>query len=69
MTAIASSAALSARFTASTVDPVLAAHQLVAELAQIYYEQPNDDTARAMVAVAPSRGPTTRPSSMPSSAR
>jgi hypothetical protein len=55
MTAIASSAALSARFTASTVDPVLAAHQLVAELAQIYYEQPNDDTARAMVAVAPAR--------------
>ncbi len=55
MTAIASSAGLSARFTASSVDPVLAAHQLVAELAQIYYEQPNDDTARAMVAVAPAR--------------
>ena len=32
---------------------MLAAHQLVAELAQIYYEQPNDDTPRAVVAVPP----------------
>ena len=51
MAAFASS--LSARFAGPAGNPVLAAHQLVAELAQIYYEKPNDDTARAMVAVAP----------------
>ncbi len=51
MTAFASN--LSARFTQPAGNPVLAAHQLVAELAQIYYEQPNDDTARAIVAVPP----------------
>ena len=34
-------------------NPVLAAHQLVAELAQIYFEKPNDTTPRAVVAVAP----------------
>ena len=52
MTAFASN--LSARFTGPPGNPVLAAHQLVAELAQIYYEQPNDDTARAVVGVPPS---------------
>jgi hypothetical protein len=52
MTAFASN--LSARFTGPAGNPVLAAHQLVAELAQIYYEQPNDDTARAVVGVPPS---------------
>ena len=52
MTAFASD--LPARFTGPAGNPVLAAHQLVAELAQIYYEQPNDDTARAVVAVPPS---------------
>jgi hypothetical protein len=54
MTSFASSSDLATRFVRSNDDPVLAAHQLVAELAQIYYEQPNDDTPRAMVAVAPS---------------
>ena len=34
-------------------DPVLAAHQLVAELAQLYYERPNGITPRAVLAVAP----------------
>ncbi len=53
VTAVASSADLASRFTGSPGDPVLAAHQLVAELAQIYYEQPNDSTPRAVVAVAP----------------
>ena len=48
---------------------MLAAHQLVAELAQIYYEKPNDDTARAVVAVPPSAGPTTPHSSTPCSPR
>lgn len=52
--AVASSADLAARFTGSPGNPVLAAHQLVAELAQIYYEKPNDDTPRATVVVAPS---------------
>ncbi len=32
---------------------MLAAHQLVAELAQIYYEKPNDSSPRATAAVAP----------------
>jgi Family of unknown function (DUF6049) len=51
MTAFAST--LSTRFVRPIDNPVLAAHQLVAELAQIYYEQPNDDTPRAVVAVPP----------------
>ena len=55
MAAFASS--LSARFAGPVGNPVLAAHQLVAELAQIYYEQPNDDTARAIVAVPPTTWP------------
>ncbi len=54
LTAVASSADLAARFTGSPGNPVVAAHQLVAELAQIYYEKPNDDTPRAVVVVAPS---------------
>jgi hypothetical protein len=54
ITAVASSADLAARFTGSPGNPVLAAHQLLAELAQIYYEKPNDDTPRATVVVAPS---------------
>jgi len=54
VTAVASSADLASRFTGSPGDPVLAAHQLVAELAQIYYEKPNDTSPRAVVAVAPS---------------
>ncbi len=33
--------------------PVLAAYQLSAELAQLYYEQPNGTSPRAVVAVAP----------------
>ena len=41
--AVVSDADLSARFTSAPGNPVLAAHQLVAELAQIYYEKPNDD--------------------------
>jgi hypothetical protein len=53
VTAMVSSADLSARFSGPPGDPVLAAHQLVAELAQIYYEKPNDPTPRAVVAVAP----------------
>ena len=46
MAAVASSADLTARFTGAPGDPVLAAHQLAAELAQIYFEKPNDITAR-----------------------
>jgi hypothetical protein len=53
MTAMASNADLASRFTGPSSDPVLAAHQLVAELSQIYYEKPNDTTPRAVVAVAP----------------
>ncbi len=54
MTALAANNDLSARFADAPSDPVLAAHQLVAELAQIYYEKPNDTTARGLVAVPPS---------------
>ena len=53
VTAIVSSSDLAARFAGSPQDPVLAAHQLVAELAQIYFEKPNDTTVRGVVAVAP----------------
>jgi hypothetical protein len=53
VTAMATDSDVVARFTDDPGDPVLAAHQLVAELAQIYYEKPNDDTPRAVVAVAP----------------
>ena len=44
MVAMASDDDLAARFTSDPGDPVLAAHQLVAELAQLYYERPNDIT-------------------------
>jgi len=53
MTALASSADLAARFTGNPGNPVLAAHQLVAELAQLYYEKPNSVTPRAVAVVAP----------------
>ena len=54
VTAMASDEDLTARFTADPGNPVLAAHQLVAELAQLYYELPNGVTPRAVLAVAPS---------------
>jgi hypothetical protein len=53
MTAIASNGDVASRFTGAPGDPVLAAHQLAAELAQMYYEKPNATTPRAVVAVAP----------------
>ena len=53
VTAVASDDDLTARFSADPGNPVLAAHQLAAELAQIYYEQPNGNTPRAVLAVAP----------------
>ena len=58
MTAVVANADLSARFTGSPENPVLAAHQLVSEMAQIYFEKPNDTTPRAVVAVAPTDWPT-----------
>jgi len=51
--AMASDDALTARFSSHPGNPVLAAHQLVAELAQLYYEAPNGIAARAVMAVAP----------------
>jgi hypothetical protein len=54
LTALASNTDLASRFTGTPGNPVLAAHQLVAELAQIYYEEPNDPTARGVVVAAPS---------------
>jgi hypothetical protein len=53
VTAMASDDDLTARFAADPGNPVLAAHQLVAELAQLYYEFPNGVTPRAVMAVAP----------------
>ena len=44
---------LTSRFTSDPGNPVLAAHQLAAELAQLYYERPNDISVRAVMAVAP----------------
>jgi hypothetical protein len=52
--AMASDDALTSRFSSHPGNPVLAAHQLVAELAQLYYETPNVITPRAVMAVAPS---------------
>jgi len=58
VSAVVSNADLSARFTGSPGNPVLAAHQLVSEIAQMYFEKPNDTTPRAVVAVAPVDWPT-----------
>ncbi len=69
LTAMASDDDLTARFTSDPGDPVLAAHQLVAELAQLYYERPNGVTPGPSWPSPRPRGPTTRPSSTRSSAR
>jgi hypothetical protein len=53
MTAVAADTDLASRFTGSPGDPVLAASQLVAELAQIYLEKPNDTAPRIVAVVAP----------------
>jgi hypothetical protein len=53
MTAVAADTDLASRFTGSPGDPVLGASQLVAELAQIYLEKPNDTTPRIVAVVAP----------------
>jgi Family of unknown function (DUF6049) len=53
LAAVASNPDLTARFAAASSDPVLAAHQLVAELAQIFFEAPNSDTPRGVVVVPP----------------
>ncbi len=57
MATLAFNSDISGRFPTAAADPVLAAHQLVAELAQTYYEKPNDATARGVLAVAPSGWP------------
>ncbi len=44
---------LTLRFVDVPGNPVLAAHQLVAELAQLYYERPNGTSPRAVVAAGP----------------
>ena len=51
--AMAADDALTSRFSSHPGNPVLAAHQLVAELAQLYFEAPNGITPRAVMAVAP----------------
>ncbi len=53
LAAVASNPDLAARFAAASSDPVLAADQLVAELAQIFFEAPNADTPRGVVVVPP----------------
>ena len=53
VTVVGADTDLSARFTESPGSQVLAAHQLLAELAQMYFEKPNDDTPRGVVALAP----------------
>ena len=53
LTAMASDNDLTSRFASDPGNPVLAAHQLMAELAQIYYELPNGNTPRAVMVVAP----------------
>ena len=51
--AVTADADLASRFTGAPGNPVLAASQLVAELAQIYFEKPNDSTPRIVAVVAP----------------
>ncbi|HWD51835.1 MAG TPA: DUF6049 family protein [Acidimicrobiales bacterium] len=51
--AITSNTDLASRMTAHPGDPVLAASQLLGELAQIYFEYPNLTSPRAVVAVPP----------------
>ncbi len=53
MEAVASSTDLTARFTGDPGNPALAASQLAAELAQIYFEKPNDVTPRIVAVMAP----------------
>lgn len=53
ITSVVSDSDLAARFTDDSGDPVLAATQLASELAQLYYERPNDVTARGVAVVAP----------------
>ncbi len=53
VTVLPADADLTNRFTADPGNPVLAAHQLLAELAQVYFEAPNDVTARGVVALPP----------------
>ena len=47
--AFASDPGLAARFSADSADPVLAAHQLLAELAEIYFDAPYGRARRAVV--------------------
>ena len=51
--AVAADTDLAGRFTAASSDPVLAAHQLVAELAQIFFEKPYADVPRGVVVLPP----------------
>ncbi len=53
VTVMPSDADLTVRFGADPGNPVLAAHQLLAELAQVYFEAPNETVPRAVVAVPP----------------
>ena len=53
VTVVAANADLASRFTDDPGNPALAASQLVAELAQIYFEKPNDTTPRIVASVAP----------------
>ena len=52
-TALTSDSDVSSRFAADPGDPVLAAHQLLADLAQIYFEGGNTQSVRGVVAVPP----------------
>ncbi|HVC24360.1 MAG TPA: hypothetical protein VND23_01270 [Acidimicrobiales bacterium] len=51
-TALVADPALASHFSSSPGDPVLAAHQLLADLAEIYFDAPSDQDARGVV-VAP----------------
>jgi hypothetical protein len=53
MAAVAASSELASRFLGSARNPVLAAHQLVAEMAQMYYEKPNDVSTRGVAVLPP----------------
>jgi hypothetical protein len=53
VTVLPTDADLTSRFGADPGNPVLAAHQLLAELAQVYFEAPNEAVPRGVVATPP----------------
>ncbi len=61
MTAFTTNSDLAARLSGTPTDPVLEVHQFLAELAQIYFEKPNDTVPRAVAVSVPPTGSQSSP--------